>query len=75
MDKTGSEDLHCYENIAADKGLFVCFILLGFYNYLQVVIRQADTVETVEVEEGLGQVYNKDTDTFDIMNEEQFAFK
>ena len=31
-------------------------------------------METVEVEEGLGQVYNKDTDTFNIMNKEQFAF-
>ena len=37
-------------------------------------MRTTDGVESVEVKEGLGDAYNKDTDTFDIMNEEQSAF-
>ena len=35
---------------------------------VQVVIRQKEAVQTVEVEEGLGPVYNEDGDTFNIMN-------
>ena len=37
-------------------------------------MRTTDGVESVEVKEGLGDAYNEDTDTFDIMNEEQIAF-
>ena len=31
--------------------------------------------EEIDVEDGLGQAFDEETDTFDILNEEKFALK
>ena len=44
------------------------FCYIAFTTFIhEVAIRTTDGVERVEVKEGLGDAYNEDTDTFDIM--------
>jgi len=49
-------------------------IVIKLLLLLRVVFRQKEAVETVEVEEGLGPVYNEDGDTFNIMNKKNVSF-
>ena len=42
---------------------------------LQCLLRNMEAQEEIDVENGLGQAYDEETDTFDILNEEKSALK
>jgi len=56
------------------KLILKIFIVIKLMIIVRVAMRSKENAQSVDVLEGLGHVYNKDEDTFNIMNEKNVSF-